>query len=97
MKPVKRVEIVVEAVHEQAVERLIRRAGIDGYTLIRDVAGLGGRGERAADGLTSAFQNVCFIVAAPPDDAMRLAESLRNLLRQSGGMVLITDAMWLGH
>jgi len=97
MQAVKRIEIVVEAVHERTVERMIRKAGIDGYTLLRQVAGRGGRGDRDADGLTDVFRNVMFVVAAPPDRAEPLLEALRPLLHESGGMCLVSDAAWLTH
>jgi len=97
LKPIKRLEIVVESAQEYAVEGLISRSGIDGYTLMRDVAGHGHRGDRDADGLTSVFQNVCFIVAAEPDAAERLLDALRPLLAESGGICLVSDAMWLSH
>ncbi len=97
MNPIKRIEVVVEAVHERSVERMIDKAGINGYTLLRNVAGRGHRGERDADGLTVASQNVCFIVAAPPEEATRLVEALRPLLKRSGGMCLVSEAQWLAH
>ena len=97
MKRVKRIEVVVEAVQERRVERLVADAGIGGYTLTRGVAGAGHRGERDADDLTNVFQNVTFIIAAPPDAAERLIEALRPLLRESGGMCLVSDAQWVRH
>jgi len=97
MDAIKRLEIVVEAAQEHAVEKMIARCGIDGFTLIREVAGHGHRGDRDADGLTGTFQNVCYIVAAPPDAAQRLIDALRPLLAESGGMCLVTDAMWVNH
>jgi PII-like signaling protein len=97
MEPIKRLEIVIESAQEHAVVERIARSGIDGYTLFREVAGYGGRGDRDADGLTSVFQNVCFIVAAPPDAAQHLIEAIRPLLAESGGICLVSDAMWLDH
>ncbi len=97
MRQVKRLEIVVEASRERAVERLIELAGIEGYTLTRGVAGRGQRGERDNDGLTGTFANVCFLVAAEPDAAATLIESVRPVLREVGGMCLVTDAAWVEH
>lgn len=97
MIPVKRVEIVVEAVQVRQVVRLIEEAGIGGYTLTRNIAGHGHRGERDADGLSDAFENACFVVAAEPDQANRLVEALRPLLSEGGGMCLVSDALWVRH
>jgi hypothetical protein len=97
MQPIKRLDIVVEAGLEDRIERLIIEAGVDGYTLLREVAGRGQRGTRDADGLTSVFQNVCFIVAAPPDQAVKLSNSVRPVLEEAGGMCLVSDAQWIKH
>jgi len=97
MKPIKRVEIVVESLHEQTVERLIQKAGVDGYTLMRDVAGRGQRGERDVDGLTGATQNVYFLIAASNEAAESLAKAIQPLLHESGGICMLSDAQWLEH
>ncbi len=97
MRAVKRVEVVVESVHEHAVAKLIDQAGADGYTLLRNVVGHGERGERDAQGLTGVFRNVCFIVAVDPDQAETLAESVRPLLRDYGGLCLVSDAQRVDH
>ncbi len=97
LQHVKRLEIVVEALQESAVQRLIADAGIGGYTLTRGVVGHGHRGDRDADDLTDVFRNVVFLVAAPPDAAEQLLIQLRPLLASSGGMCLVTDAQWLIH
>ena len=97
MNNVKRIEIVLESVHDDTVVRMIRQAGIDGFTMLRGVAGSGNRGGRDADGLPDVFQNVCFIIAAEADACDRLLEMLRPLLNESGGMCLVSDAKWLKH
>lgn len=97
MKPVKRVEIIIESLHARDVIRAIELAGIDGYTLIRDVAGRGDRGDRSGDDLTDASRNCCFIVAADPERAPALLEALGPLLKTYGGVCLVTDSQWLWH
>jgi len=97
LAPVKRVEIVVEGVHETEVVRRIARAGIDGWTLHRHAAGTGSRGARDGEGLTDVLQNIVFVVAAKPEQAEQLALSLRPLLQRFGGVCLISDAQWLMH
>ncbi len=97
MQAVKRIEVVVEAAKESAVEKLIKKAGIDGYTLFRNVAGRGHRGERDTDGLTTVFRNVYFIIAADPDATERFVQSVQPLLEEVGGMCLVSDADWVKH
>ena len=97
MEDVMRVEIVVESAQQKKVEGLIAASGIQGHTIIRDVSGRGERGNRDGDGLTNAFRNICFIVAVPLDVADAFVESLRPVLKKTGGMCLVSEARWLKH
>lgn len=92
MESVKRVEIVVEAAYEQKVRRMIRDAGADGYTLVREVSGGGDRGDRDGDGLTNAFTNLMFVVACDVAAAEALAARIQPVLREGGGLCLVSDA-----
>jgi len=97
MRDVKRIEVVVEAPQEDAIRRLIDEAGIDGFTLLHAVSGRGQRGERTSDGLSSAFQNIVFVIAAPAEQAAAFAETVRPILERTGGICLVSDAQWLKH
>ncbi len=95
MTTVKRLEIIVESVLEKRVARAIEEAGVGGWTLHRNAAGLGSHGLRDAEGLTAEGRNSVFIVAAPPEAAERLLALLRPLLARHGGACLVSDAAWL--
>ena len=97
MRDVKRIEIVVEAPQEETIRRLVDEAGIDGFTLMHAVAGRGQRGDRTSDGLSSAFQNVVFVIAAPADHVTDFVEAVRPVLKRTGGICLVSDAQWLKH
>jgi nitrogen regulatory protein PII len=97
MRPVKRIEIVVEAPQEETIRRLIDEAGIDGFTLVHAAAGRGQRGDRTSDGLSSAFQNVVFLIAAPAEQVGDFVETVRPILERTGGICLVSDAQWLKH
>ena len=97
MRDVKRIEIVVEATQEETIRKLIEDAGIDGFTLLHAVAGQGQRGERSGDGLSDAFQNVVFVIAAPEEQVTAFVESVRPVLKRTGGVCLVSDARWLKH
>jgi nitrogen regulatory protein PII len=92
---VKRLEIVVEMVYADDFLDALRAAGVDGYTLIRNVSGKGSRGERLGDELTDVSRNVCIIAACPVQLIDRVTNSLRPLLKEFGGMCLVSDAMWV--
>ncbi|MEO0474713.1 MAG: transcriptional regulator [Planctomycetota bacterium] len=97
MIAVKRLEIVIDAAHTPELVRLVKDAGVPGYTLLRDVQGSGDRGDRSGDGLGNVYRNCYLVTAVPEDLAMTLAEATRPLLERYGGVCLMSDAMLLKH
>jgi len=98
MKPCKRLEIVIEKPLAPRMESKLIELGAPGYTLIDHASGLGDRGKRRGDEPTGTSTNVVFIVACPPDvDLEKLVDGVRTLLTQSGGICLVSDAMWVRH
>ncbi|MEM1355318.1 MAG: transcriptional regulator [Planctomycetota bacterium] len=95
MKPVKRIEIVIGAAHARGLTDALKRAGVPGYTLIRDVQGTGDRGDRGGDELTDVYRNCYLIVAAPEDVVPPLLEAVRPMLDRYGGMCLVSDGQLL--
>jgi len=97
MKPVKRLEIVIDPHFLHRLLRELEAVGVDGYTVIDQVRGKGERGLREADALADIFTNTYVLVACPEDVANRALEAIRPLLKLSGGMCLLSDAQWLKH
>lgn len=97
MKPVQRIEVVIDALHAQAVVDVLARHGLGGWTLLRVELGAGERGMRRGDELSGASTNSLLITTCPPDALEALAEDLRPLLRRYGGVCLVSEARWLIH
>lgn len=97
MKPVKRVELVLEAVEEKRIEQILEEIGISGYTVYHHVGGKGERGERANLAFGDKFENVAFVIACDVNLLSPLAEAVRPILKQYGGVCLVSDAQWLIH
>jgi len=97
MVPIKRVEIVVDALEMESLRRALDRVGVSGHTVIRNVTGSGGRGARRADDVTDVFANRLVIVACEEEKLQQLIDELRPILKRAGGMCLVSDAQWLIH
>lgn len=97
MTPLKRVEIVIDAAHTSTLLSTLRENGADAYTVIHDVQGIGDRGDRTGDSISSVFLNTYVLIACEPQLADSLAPVIQKLLQQHGGMCLISDALWLEH
>ena len=98
MKPCKRIEIVIESPQAQRLTDALKELGAAGFTLIPDVRGSGDRGERRADELAGDSSN-CLILIACDNQAIvdTIIETVRPLLSRSGGVCLVSDALWLRH
>ena len=98
MKPCKRIEIVIEAPLARRLESLLEELGAPGFTLVPRASGRGDRGLRRADEPTGTSTNCLFIIACDQDEVVqRIVEGIRPLLSRSGGICLVSDAMWLRH
>ena len=95
MEEVKRVEIVVDALHFDDVVEAIEGVGLKGWTRIRGVLGSGERGMQYADELTRVSDNNLLLTTCRPDQLDALEEALRPLLKRYGGVCLVSDARWL--
>ena len=97
MQPVKKLEIILDAPEEKSVTSVLDRVGVSGYTIIRNVAGKGGRGIQRGDELTDVFSNVMIITACTSAEAEKAVELLRPLLSRVGGLCLVSDAAMIEH
>jgi len=97
MIAVKRLEIVVDALHGERITDLLGRHGLTGWTLVRGAKGAGERGRQHADEITGVSSNHLIITTCPPDRLDALLEDLRGMLERYGGMCLVSDASWLRH
>ncbi len=97
LRPMKRVEIVVDTLHlSRAIDRL-RQAGCDGYTVLPNVAGYGDRGDQHADEVSGVSTNAYILIAAPADQAEAVLDAIRPMLQSYGGICLVSDCYWLEH
>ena len=98
MKPCKRIEIVIESPQAQRLTDVLKELGAAGFTMIPDVRGSGDRGERRADELSGDSSNCLIMIACETQATVdTIVEAVRPLLSRSGGVCLVSDALWLRH
>lgn len=95
MTPYKKIEVITSAVELSAMEKKLAKAGIKGYTIIRDVIGSGNRGRHSGDELTGVFANIYVLIACPPEKLEAIVAALRPLIETHGGVCLISDVLSL--
>lgn len=98
MKPCKRVEIVIEEALAGRMANRLEELGAPGYTLIPRASGRGDRGVRRGDDPTGTLTNCVFIMACDDDDTVQqIVDGVRSLLSRSGGICLVSEALWVRH
>jgi hypothetical protein len=98
MKPCKRLEIVIERPLAQRMASLLTDLRAPGYTFIESAGGRGDRGIRRADEPTGTSTNSIFVIACEDQECVeRIVEGIRPVLSRSGGICLVSDAMWVRH
>lgn len=97
MKPVKRVEFIIDALQVEHLLESLAKINITSYTVIREAYGSGERGVRGGDIFSGAFDNSYVLIACTEDEAKAIIETVRPVLRQLGGMCLVSDAQWVIH
>ena len=96
MEAVKRIEIVTDAFILPSLLHSIDECGATGYTVIHEVTGKGGRGERHDD-MSDVFRNCYILIACDPEVAARIVDVVRPILKRNGGVCLISDAQYIKH
>jgi nitrogen regulatory protein PII len=96
MKPVKRVEVVLQQDAIKDVVAQLDALGVSGYTLVRDVLGRGERGLRAGIDLGT-FQYHLLLIACDAAQVDPIVQLMRPYLKRFGGMCLVADAGWVIH
>lgn len=96
MKPVKKVEVVVETVAVPQVLALLDRHGFSSYTMMPGAYGKGDRGE-SLGGVSGEFNNTYMVIVCDLERVNDLVELIRPVLKRFGGVTLVSDAMWVKH
>ncbi|QCU90889.1 P-II family nitrogen regulator [Thiomicrorhabdus sediminis] len=97
MKPVKRVEFIIDSLMVETLLESLSEINITSYTVIREAYGSGERGVRGGDIFSGAFDNSYVLIACTEDESKQIIETVRPVLKNLGGMCLVSDAQWVLH
>jgi len=87
----KKIEIVVEAPLARKVLDWLARRGVTGHTLIPHVSGSGRHGARGPGEVSGIFENVLIVAIARDEVAYRVLEDVETELRDTVGIVCLSD------
>ena len=91
----KRFEIVIGVEQLEQLTELLDRCSVRGYTVLKNAGGLGSRGVRDPGDVLWEQENVMVVLACKDDQAQKIVNELRPVLKSLGGMCLISDCLWL--
>lgn len=94
--PLKKIEIIVKGERQTFVRDLLDRAGVTGYTLIRDIAGMGHGGFHEGRLLFNDQASLIMFLAVASDTAIKqIAAGMKPLLEKNSGVVFVSDVQVL--
>lgn len=88
MKTIERLEIVVDAYHVRAIETVLEKHGVPGWSVVRDLAGAGNRGDQLADDVTGVSSNHMILTTVDPEVLDALVADVQVLLDRFGGVLI---------
>lgn len=90
---VQKIEVIVEGAKQDFVQELFQEAGAPGFTLIRDIAGMGEGGYHEGRLLFNDVSSlVMFVAVAGPDVIEKISAGLVPLFEKNSGVMFISDA-----
>lgn len=90
--PLKKIEIIVRGERIGFVRELLERSGATGYTLLRDVAGMGHHGFHEGRLLYNDQASVVMFIAVGADAVIRrVAAGLKPIFEKQSGVMFISD------
>lgn len=97
MIKMKKIEIIAEAAEIENIIQIFESLDVSGHTIINDISGKGGRGNRFADELTDVFKNKYILTVCDQQKAAKITEAVRPILKKRGGICIVSDVLWVNH
>ena len=89
---VKKVEIIIKGEKQKTIEVILKKSGIKGFTIIRDVAGMGSHGYHESHLLFNEMDTYIMYVAIASEQSVNLvAQGLLPILEEESGVLFVSD------
>jgi nitrogen regulatory protein PII len=93
MLPSKRIEIMASSLELNKLLQGLEKAGVSGYTIVRNVSGKSPRGISSDDVSFNGLDNVVVIAFCEPTRLDAVIKKLTPILNKYGGECFISDAL----
>lgn len=97
MKPVAKVEIIIDSMEVKNVMKLLDEVGVSGYSIINNVVGKGSRGVMTGDVFTDLFESSYVLVVCEEKEMHRIVEAIRPIINKFGGICIVSDVVLRIH
>ncbi|MCF6155834.1 MAG: transcriptional regulator [Candidatus Brocadia sp.] len=97
MKPVSKVEIIIDSFEVEHVVKFLNEIGVSGYSIINNVIGKGHRGVRSGDEFTDLFKNSYIMVVCEEKEMHKIVEAIRPIIKKFGGVCIVSDVIMRIH
>ncbi len=94
---IKKIEIVTDGVMLNRLVTAIDKTGVSGYTVLKDVAGKGLKGNNEGHGIAGGYKNCYIMVCCNLDEAIAVTEAVKPIISKFGGICIVSDAHWVIH
>jgi nitrogen regulatory protein PII len=97
VESIKKIEIITNSLELNQVTSVLDKAGISGYSVIKDVTGSGDRGKVIDDLETTALTNIYVLSVCHQEKEEEIVEAITPILKKYGGICIVSDAKWIAH
>ncbi|MEW6652868.1 MAG: DUF190 domain-containing protein [Bacteroidota bacterium] len=89
----KKLEIIIESVELNNLTTIIEKIGVSGYTLIKDVAGMGKHGKSVSTSLVDVGEYYLLIIVDNDSIINQVIEKIKPLFKNYSGVMFLSDVI----
>lgn len=92
LRTAKKLEIIIAGEHQEFVTDLLERAGVTGFTIVRNLSGKGSHGFHEGHLMFNEDEVLIMIIAVMPEEMVApILEGLTPFLNKHSGVMFVSD------